>query len=261
MSDNNANDNAAPEDNRNGPDQESANDGAADAAGADDAPEKQAWEKGPEAQIEALAAEAADLKDRLLRTMAEMENVRRRADREREEARKYAVTAFARDMLAVGDNMNRAIQSIGADARAAADDTIKTLIEGVEMTEREMLNVFERHGITKIEPKGEKFDPNFHQAMFEVENPEVAAGTVVEVVAPGYVIGERVLRPAMVGVSKGGPKAAARPEGGAEETAPAPDSGTDAQASADAHAAAESHKKAADSKGEEPAGKTIDRSA
>ena len=214
-------------------------------------------EKGPEAQIEELATEAADLKDRLLRTMAELENVRRRAERDREEARKYAVTSFARDMLAVGDNMQRAVQSLGEDARAGADDTLKSLIEGVEMTEREMLNVFERHGITKVEPKGEKFDPNFHQAMFEVENPDVAAGSVIEVVAPGYTIGDRVLRPAMVGVARGGPKADAKP------AEPSPDEATaqGTESPAEAQAAAKSHQEAAEHKSSEAAGKTVDKSA
>lgn len=260
MSDKTANDNEAPD----GAKASSAAAGddaertaAADAGAAPEDAEKSAWEKGPEAQIEELATEAADLKDRLLRTMAELENVRRRAEREREEARKYAVTSFARDMLAVGDNMQRAVQSLGEDARAGADDTLKSLIEGVEMTEREMLNVFERHGIAKVEPKGEKFDPNFHQAMFEVENPDVAAGSVIEVVAPGYTIGDRVLRPAMVGVAKGGPKAEAKRQDPPAGDNPAPG----AESSADAQAAAKSHQEAAEQKGAEAAGKTVDKSA
>ncbi len=271
MSDKNANDNTAPDAAQAGagakpaaeataPETEAAAETVTDA-------EKEAWEKGPDAQIEALATEAADLKDRLLRTMAEMENMRRRAERDREDAKKYAVTAFARDMLAVGDNMHRAIQSFGEDARAGADATIKTLIEGVEMTEREMVNVFERHGINRVEPKGERFDPNFHQAMYEVENTEVAAGTVIEVVAAGYTIGERVLRPAMVGVSKGGPKAAPKPAEQTTDTTPQageaanPDKPSQPETTVEAQAAAKSHKEAADSKTTADAGKNVDKSA
>ena len=282
MSDKNANDNTAPDAPKGGaedkpaavakaPDDASAPETDAAEAGTD--AEKEAWEKGPDAQIEALATEAADLKDRLLRNMAEMENMRRRAERDREDAKKYAITAFARDMLAVGDNMNRAIQSLGDDARAGADATVKTLIEGVEMTEREMINVFERHGISRVEPKGERFDPNFHQAMFEVENADVAAGTVIEVMAAGYTIGERVLRPAMVGVSKGGPKAApkpaeATPDAAAQtaQTAQAteadsPDSAQAQDTAAEAQAAAKSHQETADSKAAANAGKNVDKSA
>ena len=272
MSDKTANDNTAPDAPKNGaadkpaaeatpPESEAtATAGSAETGG--DA-EKEAWEKGPDAQIEALATEAADLKDRLLRTMAEMENMRRRAERDREEAKKYAVTAFARDMLAVGDNMTRAIQSLGEDARAGADETVKTLIEGVEMTEREMVNVFERHGISRIDPKGERFDPNFHQAMFEVENADVAAGTVMEVVASGYTIGERVLRPAMVGVSKGGPKAAPKAEASPDDAPKAerPETAQPQDLAAEAQAAAKSHQESADSKAAANAGKNVDKSA
>jgi molecular chaperone GrpE len=156
-----------------------------------------------------LLKENEELKDRALRAAAEMENLRRRTARELQDARAYSAANFARDMLSVSDNLRRALEAIPAEAKAAGDAGYKALIEGVEMTERAMLAALERHGVKKLQPKGEKFDPNFHQAMFEVANPDVPANTVVEVVQPGYSIGERVLRPAMVGVAKGGPKHAA----------------------------------------------------
>lgn len=168
-----------------------------------------------------LAAENEELKDRSLRIAAEMENLRRRTARDVTDARTYAVTNFARDMLAVSDNLRRALEAIPADALAGGDAGFKALAEGVEMTERAMLSALERHGVKKLEPQGEKFDPNFHQAMFEVPNPEVPNNTVVQVVQSGYAIGDRVLRPAMVGVAKGGPKAAA--EAPAEQAAPQAD--------------------------------------
>lgn len=167
--------------------------------------------------IDALKAENADLRDRFLRLAAEMDNLRRRTDREIKDAKSYAVTGFARDMLSVSDNLRRAIETLPEEARAAADATLTALIEGVEMTERGMLATLERHGVRKIEAEGQKFDPNFHQAMFEVPNPNVPNNTVVQVVQAGYAIGERVLRPAMVGVAKGGPKS----EAAAEDTAKA----------------------------------------
>ncbi|MCJ2058588.1 nucleotide exchange factor GrpE [Methylobacterium sp. J-048] len=158
-----------------------------------------------------LTAERDELKDRTLRTLAEMENLRRRTEREIADARAYAVTNFARDVLNVADNIHRALDSIPADAKAAADGAFKGLIDGIELTERDLVKTLERHGVKPVEPQGQKFDPNRHQAMFEVPNPDVPAGTVVQVVQTGYVIGERVLRPALVGVAKGGPKAAASP--------------------------------------------------
>jgi molecular chaperone GrpE len=157
-----------------------------------------------------LEAEKTDLKEKLLRTLADMENLRRRTEREIADARTYAVTNFARDMLNVADNFQRAIDSVPAEAREAGDPALKALIEGVELTEREMLKILERYGVKRLDPQGEKFDPNLHQAMFEVPNPDVPNGTVVQVVQTGYVIGERVLRPALVGVAKGGPKAPAQ---------------------------------------------------
>lgn len=156
---------------------------------------------------EALQAENAELRDRFLRMAAEMENLRRRTEREIKDAKSYSVAGFARDMLAVSDNLRRALDAVPADHRKAADQTLTTLLEGVEMTERAMLSALERHGVKKIEAEGEKFDPNFHQAMFEIPNTEVPNNTVLQVVQAGFTIGERVLRPAMVGVSKGGPRA------------------------------------------------------
>jgi molecular chaperone GrpE len=156
--------------------------------------------------IEALNAENTQMKDKVLRTLAEMENLRRRTEKEVADARAYATTNFARDVLTVADNVRRALDSVPAEEAAAADGALKALMEGIELTERDLLKTLERHGIRRIEPKGERFDPNLHQAMFEIPDPSVPNGTVREVVQPGFVIGERVLRPALVGVAKGGPK-------------------------------------------------------
>ncbi|MDM7849834.1 nucleotide exchange factor GrpE [Pseudochrobactrum kiredjianiae] len=145
------------------------------------------------------------LKDQMLRLAADMENLRKRTAREIQDAKTYATTNFARDMLSVSDNLRRALDAIPADA-LETDPSLKALAEGVEMTERAMLNTLERHGVTQIAPEGQKFDPNFHQAIFEVPNVEVPNNTVVQVMQTGYAIGDRVLRPAMVGVSRGGPK-------------------------------------------------------
>jgi molecular chaperone GrpE len=160
-----------------------------------------------------LMKENEELKDRALRVAAEMENLRRRTARDVHDARSYAIANFARDMLSVSDNLRRALEAVPEDARKGADAGFKALIEGVDITERAMLASLERHGVKKLYPEGERFDPNFHQAMFEVSNPEVPANTVVQVVQPGYSIGERVLRPAMVGVAKGGSKPAAAAAG------------------------------------------------
>ncbi len=156
----------------------------------------------------ALEREHAEMKDRLLRTLAEMENLRKRTDREVAESRLYGVTSFARDVLGVADNMRRALDAVPPELRASAEAGVKALIEGVDLTERELLKALEKNGIRQFSPQGEKFDPNLHQAMFEVPDPTVPAGSVVQVVQPGYMIGERILRPALVGVSKGGPKTA-----------------------------------------------------
>jgi molecular chaperone GrpE len=183
-----------------------ANDAAQD-NGSEQAPATQAEaEHDGFAVVEALNAENAALKDRVLRTLAEMENLRRRTEREAADARTYAVTAFARDMLNVVDNLTRALESLPENARAAGDDVLKSLIDGVELTARDLSAALARHGVKKQEPQGEKFDPNFHQAMFEMPDETLPSGTVTKVVQSGWTIGERVLRPAMVGVSKGGPK-------------------------------------------------------
>ena len=158
-----------------------------------------------------LEAEKLDLKDKLLRTLADMENLRRRTEREVADARTYAVTNFARDMLNAADNIRRALESVPAEARETAEGALKALVDGIELTERDLLKTLERHGVKRVDPQGQRFDPNLHQAMFEVPNPDVTSGTVVQVVQSGYVIGERVLRPALVGVAKGGPKAEAKP--------------------------------------------------
>ena len=175
-------------------------------AGAD-APEQAATaEAGLAAQLAKLQAERDDLKDKLLRTLAEMENLRRRTEREISDAKAYAVTSFARDLLGSADNLRRALESVPETARAAADTALKAVVEGVELTERELLKTLERHGVRKIDPQGEKFDPNLHQAMFEAPDAGIAKGLVSKVVQTGYKIGERVLRPALVGVSAGAPK-------------------------------------------------------
>lgn len=166
----------------------------------------------------ALAQEAADLKDRLLRALAEMENLRRRTEREVGDARAYGISAFARDLLAVADNMRRALDAFGAEPHEAADAGTKALLEGIELTERELLKVLEKHGVRKLDPEGARFDPHQHQAMYEVPDESLPAGTIVQVVQPGYTIGERVLRPALVAVAKGGPKAPA-PDGGQQPAA------------------------------------------
>jgi molecular chaperone GrpE len=156
----------------------------------------------------ALEREHAEMRDRLLRTLAEMENLRKRTDREVADSRLYGVSSFARDMLNVADNMRRALDAVPPELRMSAEAGVKALIEGVDLTERELLKALEKNGIRQFSPQGEKFDPNLHQAMFEVPDPTVPAGSVVQVVQPGYMIGERMLRPALVGVSKGGPRVA-----------------------------------------------------
>ena len=151
-----------------------------------------------------LEAENAELKDRALRTLAEMENLRKRTEREVADSRAYAVTAFARDLLSVADNLARALTAVPEGEENAA---LKALTEGVGLTGRELESTLAKHGVTKIEPQaGERFDPNLHQAMFEVPDPSQPSGIVVQIVQPGFAISSRLLRPALVGVSKGGPK-------------------------------------------------------
>src|SRR5277367_624807 len=161
-----------------------------------------------EGSVEALTKEVAEARDKMLRTLAEMENLRKRTSKEVADARTYAITGFARDVLDIADNLQRALDAVPAEAKAAADPGLKALIEGVELTERSLLNTLEKNGVKKFDPSGEKFEPNLQQAMYEVPDASVPAGTVVQVVQAGYTIGERVLRPALVAVSKGGAKAA-----------------------------------------------------
>ena len=167
------------------------------------------------AEMQKMQAELQEVKDQNLRLVAEMENLRRRTQREVGDAKQYAVANFARDMLGVSDNLGRAIEAVPQEKRESGSEDFKALLEGVELTGKSMLSTMERHGVKQLNPENEKFDPNFHQAMFEVQDPNVPNNTVMTVVQPGYSIGERVLRPAMVGVAKGGPKAAP-----VEETAP-----------------------------------------
>jgi molecular chaperone GrpE len=159
--------------------------------------------------VEALTKEAAESRDKMLRTLAEMENLRKRTQKEIADGKTYAISNFAREVLDIADSLQRALDAVPADTRAAADPGLKALIEGVELTERSLHNTLEKNGVKKFDPAGEKFDPNFQQAMYEVPDSSVPAGTVVQVVQAGYTIGERVLRPALVAVSKGGMKAAA----------------------------------------------------
>lgn len=167
-------------------------------------------ETGLAGRIAALEAENSELRDRGLRALAEIENNRRRAERDIADARTYAISRFAADTLSVADNLRRTLEAVPEEARANADAGLSALLEGVELTERDFLKALDKHGIRRIDPKGERFDPNLHQAMFELEDKSQPAGTIVQVVQPGFSIGERVLRPAMVGVSKGGPRPARR---------------------------------------------------
>ncbi len=177
----------------------------------------------PEVRIAELEAEVESLRDKALRAMAEVENTRRRAQRDKDDAFKYAITGFAREMLTVADNLHRAIASVDAEARES-DGPLKVLLEGVEMTERAMLAAFERAAIRRIEATGRRFDHNLHEAMFEAEDPSQPAGTVLQELEAGYLLNDRLLRPAKVMVSKGGPPPGAQaPAGGAEGAAEAGD--------------------------------------
>jgi molecular chaperone GrpE len=163
----------------------------------------------PEDAAAVQARELSEAKDRLLRTLAEMENLRRRTTREVADARAYGISGFARDVLDIADNLQRALDAVPADARANADPGLKALIEGVELTEKSLHKALEKNGVKKFDPAGQKFDPNLHQAMYEVPDQSVPSGTVAHVVQAGYMIGDRILRPALVGVAKGGAKPAA----------------------------------------------------
>jgi len=162
----------------------------------------------PAEQVTAALEAASDFKDKMLRALAEMENLRKRTEREVTDARQYAITSFAREVLQVADNMHRALDTIGDELRNSGDAKVKALVEGVDLTERELQKVLEKHGVKMFSPLGEKFDPNFHQAMYEVPDSSAAPGTVAQVIQAGYLIGERVLRPAMVAIAKAAPKSA-----------------------------------------------------
>lgn len=193
-----------------------------DTAKTAETPAAEAAVPSPEASSEALQAEVTEMKNKVLRTLAEMENLRRRTEREIADARQYAVANFARDMLTVGDNLRRALDHVPKDQRGKGDAALDALIEGVEMTERSLEQSLGKFGVKRTETKGQKFDPALHQAMFEVESADMPPGTVSEEVQAGYAIGERVLRPALVGVVKRPrtapatdpePKVTAAPEG------------------------------------------------
>ena len=171
----------------------------------EDAPRRSQKDRALEV-LDKLQQENTDLKDRALRLTAEMDNLRKRTAREVKDAKTYATSNFARDMLSVADNLQRALEAIPAEKREEGSDAFKALIDGVEMTGRELANALSRNGVKRVEAEGARFDPNMHQAMFEIPDETQAAGMVAQVVAPGYTIGDRVLRPAMVGVTKGGPK-------------------------------------------------------
>jgi molecular chaperone GrpE len=159
------------------------------------------------ADVEAkLRQENAELKDRLLRALADMENLRKRTEREVADARTYGISSFARDVLSVADNIQRALDATGEDWKKHADEAGRALFEGVELTERDLLKALERHGVRRVDPLGDRFDPNLHEAMYEVPDNKVPAGTVVQVLQSGFTIGDRILRPARVAVAKGGPK-------------------------------------------------------
>src|SRR6478752_762178 len=162
----------------------------------------------PAEQVTAALEAASDFKDKMLRALAEMENLRKRTEREVTDARQYAITSFAREVLQVADNMHRALDTIGDELRNSGDAKVKALVEGVDLTERELQKVLEKHGVKMFSPLGEKFDPNFHQAMYEIPDGSAAPGTVAQVIQAGYLIGERVLRPAMVAIAKAAPKSA-----------------------------------------------------
>jgi molecular chaperone GrpE len=160
--------------------------------------------------IAALQAEAADFKDKWLRAHAEIDNLRKRVEREKEEIAKYAITKLARDLVGVGDNLQRAIGAIPVGA-AEQDPALKSFLEGVMLTERDLINALDRHGIKRLHPMNEPFNPHLHQAVMEMPRTDVPEGIVVEVFQPGFTIEDRVLRPAMVAVAKGGPKLPAVP--------------------------------------------------
>ncbi len=153
--------------------------------------------------VEQLQAEKAELHDKYLRAVAETQNVRRRGQQDVERERKFGIERFAKDVLSVADNLGRALMALPADSD---DPAVRNIVAGIQATDRELRSVLERHGVTRIEALGKPFNAEFHQAMMEIEDPEVPSGTVVQELIPGYLIAGRLLRAAMVGVSKGGPQ-------------------------------------------------------
>jgi len=176
------------------------------AAGPEEAPDRANDLTALQELLATGSRENAELKDKLLRTLAEMENLRRRTEREVSDSRQYGIASFARDVLGIADNMHRALDAAGQELQGTADPGAKTLLEGLQLTERELLKVLEKNGVKMFNPQGQKFDPNLHQAMYEVPDASVPPGSVVQVIQPGYMIGERMLRPALVAVAKGGTK-------------------------------------------------------
>lgn len=194
-------------------------------------------------EVATLKEQIGDLTNRLLRAHADMENFRKRTEREKTETAKYAITKFARDTVEVADNFERALSAVPAEA-IARNDQLKALLEGVSMTEREFINVLERHGVKRVAPKGESFNPHLHQAVMERHDTSVANGTVVEVFQAGYVIEDRCLRPAMVVVARGGPKSPPKPSDD-----PAPDGEDAGGAAEDRASAAAEHAKTTEAGG------------
>ncbi len=179
--------------------------------------------------VAALVAEVAELKDKLLRQTAETENVRRRLQRDKQEALKHASAPLLRDLLAVSDNLERALASLPEEAAAGAEGPIAQLAAGLELTRKELATVMERHGVTPIEAEGQILDPHSHEAMFEIPDPSVPSGTILQVVETGYRLHDRLLRAARVGVAKGGPPPAPAPETAEAEPQPAPEAAAEAE--------------------------------
>lgn len=221
----------------------------------DDAAREEARAKAAEAEAQAAETGSAagspeervrELEERLKRAVAEQENLRKRMEREKADTARYAIANFAREVLGIADNIQRAIEAVPKDA-AAHDTALKTFLDGIEVTERELHKAMERHGIAKLNPEGERFDPNFHQAMFEIPSTEMPSGMVMQVVQPGYLLEDRVLRPAMVGVSKAAPAAS----GGADKPQDPPTSGGNAPADDEPPAGAAADDVGADTPGDE----------
>ncbi len=206
-----------------------------------------------------LEIEVASLKDQLLRALAETENLRRRSQREREDVVKYAAAPLIKDLVGVVDNLRRAMSSVSTEA-LEADEHLKTLMTGLEMTEKELNAVFEKHHIVRIEPLGERLDPHYHEAMYEIPDPEAASGTVLHVLQPGYRLHDRLLRPPQVGVAAGGP-APAREAEAAAENAETGASGPAPEPPAEPPGGPDGDPEPAGGNGETPPGSTVDTTA